>query len=110
MKMQKSVQSLHTIDAESKQFIKWTREHLNDPDYFSLLSYLIDRQLWNFLNGDKQKLLTALTEKMTKGAIEHGKPTHTKEQVLTELQQELLDLIGWNMVMLWNKRKEKTRG
>ena len=102
-----NVQSLHSLDSESKKFIKWTMQHLADPDYFSLLSYLIDRQLWNFLNGDKKKLLTSLTEKMSKGALEHGKPSHSKEEVQEELQQEFLDTIGWNMVLLWNKGKER---
>ena len=102
----REVQSLHSIDAESKKFIKWTREHLSDPDYFSLLSCLIERQLSNFLNSDKDKLLSSLMEKMTQGALEHGKPSHSEEAVNKELQQEFLDIIGWNMVMLWNKWKE----
>jgi len=102
-----SVQTLHKIDSESKKFIKWTREHLSDPDYFLLLSCLIERQLSNFLNGDKEKLLAALTEKMNKGALEHGKPSHSQEEVHEELQQEFLDIIGWNMVLLWNKGKER---
>lgn len=107
----KDVQSLHKskdnpIDAESKKFIKWTAHHLSDPDYFSLLSCLIDRQLSNFLNGDRKTLLTALMEKLNKGAQEHGNPTYSKEEAQQELQQEFLDLIGWNMVLLWNKRKE----
>lgn len=104
---QNSVQPLHKIDGESKKFIKWTREHLSDPDYFMLLSILIERQLSNFLNSDKEKLLTALMEKMKKGALEHGKPFHSQEEVHTELQQEFLDIIGWNMVLLWNKGKER---
>lgn len=104
---QNNVQPLHKIDTESKQFIKWSREHLTDPDYFSLLSCLIDRQLWNFLNGDKQKLLSALTEKMKKGALEHGKPSHSQDEAQIELQQEFLDIIGWNMVLLWNKSGRK---
>lgn len=102
-----SVQPLHKIDGESKKFIKWTREHLNDPDYFLLLSILIERQLSNFLNGDKENLLTTLTEKMKKGALEHGKPSHSQEEVHKELQQEFLDIIGWNMVLLWNKKGRK---
>lgn len=104
---EKKVQPLHKIDAESKRFIKWTEKHLSDPDYFSLLSCLIDRQLSNFLHGDRKKLLAALMEKLEKRAREHGKPSYTKEHVLGELQQEFLDLIGWNMVLLWNKRKER---
>ncbi len=104
---QPNVQSLHTIDAESKNFIKWTIQHLNDPDYFMLLSCLIDRQLSNFLNGDKEKLLAELTEKMKKGALEHGSPTHSQEEAQNELQQEFLDIIGWNMVLLWDKKGRK---
>lgn len=103
-----NVQPLHKIDAESKKFIEWTRKHLSDPDYFLLLSCLIERQLSNFLNGDKEKLLTALTEKMEKGVLEHGKPSHSQAEVHEELQQEFLDLIGWNMVRLWNLRKRGT--
>lgn len=98
-------QPLHTFDTESKKFIEWTKKHLTDPDYFLLLSCLIERQLSNFLNGDKEKLLTALTEKMKKGALEHGKPSHSQEEVHKELQQEFLDIIGWNMVLLWDKRR-----
>lgn len=102
---QPNVQSLHKIDGESKHFIKWAREHLSDSDYFLLLSCLIEKQLSMFLNGDKEKLLTALTEKMNKGALEHGKPSHSQKEIHKELQQEFMDIIGWNMVLLWNKGK-----
>lgn len=103
----KNDQSLHTIDEESKDFINWTAKHLSDTDYFSLLSCLVDKQLSIFLNGDRKQLLCALLKKLYKGAQEHGKPSDSQEVAQDELKQEFLDILGWNMVMLWNKRGRK---
>lgn len=100
-----NVQTLHTIDPESKAFIKWALKQLSQPDYYFLVTSLIESQVQTFLDSNKQ-LIPALKEKLTKGAREHGKPSYSLKQIEQELNHELLDLIGWNMVRLWTLRKE----
>jgi hypothetical protein len=99
-------QSLHTpIDPESKAFIKWSLKRLSQPDYYYLVTSLIETQVKTFLHSNPQ-LIPSLKQKLSKGAREHGKPSYSLGQIEQELNNELLDLIGWNMLRLWMLRKE----
>lgn len=105
--------TLHTsenknIDDESKEFIKWATTNLNDPDFFTLISCLIQAQITVFLGKDRKTIIKNLKKKLIIGAKEHGAPTKPIPTITKELNQEFLDLIGWNMVRLWNLRKEKS--
>lgn len=101
-------QPLHKIDEESKYFIKWTLDMLSNPRFFIALSGIIEKQLFSFLQGNHSTLIKKLKRKLRKGALEHGAPSYSLRKAKKELEQEFLDLIGWNMILLWNKRKEKS--
>lgn len=106
------VQTLHnsekkSIDDESKEFILWATTNLNDPEFFTLISCLIQAQVTAFLGKDRNQIISKLKKKLTLGAKEHGSPTKPIPTITKELNQEFLDLIGWNMVRLWNLRKGK---
>ena len=94
------------IDEESKEFIKWSINRLSDKEFYREMLERIESQMQALYGAENDlQLLRLLEAKMIAGAREHGKPLTDREQIAKEIQQELLDLIGWNMVELWREEK-----
>ena len=94
------------IDPESKQFIKWTMQKLENEAFFEYLISKINAQMQAFyFDGSRKTLLKNLRVKMESGALEHGKPKASFEEIKSEIEAEYLDLIGWSMIHLWNFEK-----
>lgn len=95
------------IDTESKNFIKWAMTRLDDRDFYNSMVRKIQMQLNNYYRKSSRRVvLTHLKRKMELGAIHHGEPEKELKLLHEEINEELLDLIGWNMLILWSLNKK----
>ncbi len=96
------------IDQENQQYIDWTIEKLQDKQYFDeIIKKVISQITEYFQNKDKTQLLRELKTKMTAGAIEHGGELPASyEAIEKELTQEYLDIIAYNMMLLFKSGKD----
>lgn len=94
------------INEKSKQLIDWSINQLEDEAFYNQLTQEIAQQLTSFYQQmERKKLLAMLQKKMEKAAIEYGEPEKNIEKLQSERQAEMLDLIGWSCVILWNLEK-----
>lgn len=89
------------ISPESELLIEWAFKKLEDEEYFESLINRTKKILSEYLSTDKQEIRDQLRQKMTRGAIEHGDPISDFKRIQHELNDEMLDLLGWSMVYAW---------
>lgn len=96
------------IDLENQQYIDWTIEKLSDGQYLNeIIKKVISQISEYYRNKNKNQLLRELKTKMTFGAIEHGgKLPASYEAIEKELTQEYLDIIAYNMMLLFKSGKD----
>jgi hypothetical protein len=82
------------------QFIDWAiNEFLKNP--YQLLDEAQQAQS-DFYNRNVHDLANRLKEKLERGKREHGDtPTYTPEQLNNEMEEELLDILGYLLVDRW---------
>lgn len=95
------------IDPESRAFIRWQKKELSHPGVYADVIDEIINSAVVFLRGDPGTIKAKLATKLKKGAIEHGEPIYTANQVRKELEAECIDLIGWTMVRKYNETNPK---
>ncbi len=93
-----------TLDKESVLFINWAEEKLADYPFRKLLVLKAIYKFIRYINSVDLKRV--MKKKLTKGGIEHGAPIYSQREVEKELEAEFQDLIGWQVVGLYNKEKK----
>lgn len=83
------------------QITTWASEKLSNDHFYLHLTKKIVSDLEQFYSQEnKEYLLKQLIEKMIKGSREHGTPNN-EDEIKLEIEQEMLDLVGWNLVKMW---------
>jgi len=95
------------IDQESKNFIKWSMEKLEDEEFFFMMMKRIKSQQVNFYRTPRKRLLQILRTKMEEGAQHYGEPIKSSRRLRREIREEFLDLIGWNMLTFWALHRKR---
>jgi hypothetical protein len=95
------------IDTESAEFIDWAMTELDDHTHYETMLSEIKQRLDNFYAQPKEVIMPHLKAKMTRGAHEHGAPSHPTTYINEEIDNEYIDLLGWELVKKWNERKER---
>lgn len=93
------------IDHESQEFISWAFEQLDNTDTYNTLVTEALGRATAYYEQPREVVLKELKAKMHIGAVEHGAPTHTVDEVRHELANEYRDLMGWLLVEKWNTKK-----
>ena len=104
-----SPDSTQSLNEESRKFIAWTREQLANPDNYERLITQIISGVIAYYAQPKELILSKLEEKLVKGGIEHGEPNYSLDFIIKELENEYIDLIGWEMVAYWNQSENGTK-
>lgn len=81
-------------------FIDFAMESFcSNPDkYFTEAERLLN----DYYSGNHQLFAAKLREKLERGKREHGAvPTYTKEQLQKEMADELIDIIGYQLIDDW---------
>lgn len=97
------------IEPESKEFMKFVKEFLSDSAEYETSVLEIRHLLKEFYDLPPDEIRRQLMNKLRKGAEEHGEPVYTPHQLKIEFQAELIDLLGWYMIGLWQQER-KARG
>lgn len=97
---------LEEKESESDKFIEWAIHSLQDEAYFSSVLLRIKKQQEDFYQSNRASLLRNLHEKMKKAGKEYGDPQSDFGKIKTEIENEMLDLIGWNMIYAWKLKKD----
>ena len=95
------------LNEESKKFISWVESELDDPiKYEKIISQIVAGVL-AYYGQPKHIIMEKLKEKLTKGGMEHGEPIYPLEFVLKELENEFIDLLGWELVAYYNQPEKQ---
>lgn len=95
------------LDPESKEFIDWSMDFLDNDQNWEMMKVSAIKGLENFLNQDRDYIKKLLSKKFYIGGLEHGKPgRYTKEQIQEELSLEHQDLLGWPLVGMFSAMKQ----
>lgn len=93
------------LDEESKQFIEFALKRLEDFTFRKVLVIKAIYKFTKYINTvDLEKKVKA---KLVKGGLEHGEPIYSQNEIKKELEDEFLDLLGWQLVSLWQKNRKK---
>lgn len=95
---------INGIDSESSQFIAWAMNELDDLNHYQTMLKEIKSRLDSFYAQPKSTIMPQLKAKMIRGAREHGAPTHPVQKINEEIDNEYIDLLGWELVKKWNER------
>lgn len=98
---------MNTPDELSQEFIKWSIKYLSNKNNYDKLINDIFSNAEFYYSKDMKKVLNDLVMKLHKGSIEHGPPIHEQEWLDREIEMELLDLIGYGLLKLWNRERVK---
>jgi hypothetical protein len=93
------------VDPLSEEFIAWSKEKLSNPDFYKHFMEELPRKAANYYSYPKLHLMEKLEKKLRKGAKEHGPPIHALEWLEDELRQEYIDMIGYTLLIEWNKKR-----
>lgn len=90
------------VSSDNKDLIKWAGQHLSDPAEFDLLLQTLVFELRVFYGANKEQLKKRLFDKMRQASQEYPTPYMEHWKVRNELEAEMVDLIGWKLVELFN--------
>lgn len=80
-------------------------EWVEDLDAFEMEALIREahKNLTDFYEKPLVKIHQKLMTKLERGAREHGAPIYPKMNVLNkEIEDEMIDLLGWTLVKKWN--------
>lgn len=88
------------LHPKSIRLMQRVAERFEDDEYMTALFERLVTEFESFIFlTPREDLKHKLLEKMTKGALEHGEPTYSVNQVAKEKEEEMLDIIGWDFTM-----------
>ena len=91
----------------NQNFINWGTEKMKDRLFTKML---VAKAIYRFISYiNSVDLEKKINEKLTKGGREHGEPVYTQNQVKKELEMEFLDLIGWQLISIWNQKLNQSK-
>ena len=94
------------IDQTSQDFIKWSKEKLEDPEYFESFIREMKNKMESFYSNSPEYIKAKLYKKLVRGSEEHGNPDgYSPEDIKRELEFEFIDIIGWSLVGMWNEER-----
>jgi hypothetical protein len=94
--------STDLVNSDNKDLIKWAGKHIEDPAEFDRLMNIIFFELRIFFGTDKDKIKKRLFDKMRRASQEYPTPYMDHWKVKSEQEAEMIDLIGWKLVELFN--------
>ena len=93
------------VSPEAHNFINWAIEKLSEDTLFNSVADIAKSRFDVFLQQNRLTLLRKLKAKLIRGAKEHGSPVIPIPEIHRQLEEEFIDLIGYPILELWNKRK-----
>jgi len=96
------------VSPAAHEFINWAIEKLSDDTLFNSVADTAKTRFDVFLQQNRLTLLRKLKVKLIRGGKEHGSPVIPIPEIHRQLEEEFIDLIGYPILELWNKRKGKT--
>lgn len=88
------------IDKQSAKFIRESMITLrNSEEYNSLIKRVLQKTMDFFLDTPQELMILFLKAKLEKGAEEYGYLKTDKVEIAFELIDEMLDLLGWQLIL-----------
>ncbi len=92
------------LDPKSKEFIIWVMDQLGtEEQYWELVSLVIKQLRTWYYDQTVEQFMDKLEAKMIEGAKEHGEPKINPDSIQKEINNEAIDLIGWNLMLSYAK-------
>lgn len=90
------------VNSDNKDLIKWAGQHIADPEEFDRMLNIIVFELRIFYGANKEQLKQKLFDKMRRASQEYPTPYLEHWKIKNEEEAEMVDLIGWKLVELFN--------
>ena len=89
---------------EEEQFLAYAKAKLHDDAFmFNLVIKITQEFLAFYHTSDRTTRLAKIYKKLEKGTREYGSPIYPPARVDQEIEEEEIDLVGWNLVKLFNE-------
>jgi hypothetical protein len=95
------------ISPENQEFLKWVKDILADEQKFQNIRKICLFELSSFYSKDPEILKKKLLDKMTLASGQYPSPIMEHYDIIKEQQFEMIDLIGWKLVEMYNIHKMK---
>lgn len=90
-------------------FIKWAMAKCKNPKEFKRIKRHCMAEIVSYFQTSDDALLKHLQKKLIKGGKDHGSPDAQPWDVLKELRDEYIDIIGWTLVGMFNDEYKDNR-
>ena len=93
---------------EEEQFLAYAKAKLHDDAFmFDLVNKITGELLEFYHTSDRKTRLAKIYAKLEKGTREYGSPIYPPARVDQEIEEEEIDLVGWNLVKNFNENLKK---
>jgi hypothetical protein len=95
------------ISPENKEFLTWVKSKINNEDEFQNIRKICFFELSTFYSKDPEILRKKVLDKMTLASGQYPSPIMEYWDIKKEQEMEMIDMIGWKLVEMYNIEKRK---